>query len=180
MTKRSGNTGTFSIRPANAADAAYLPAIEQSAGELFACLPDLAWLAKGENRSVASYRMLIDGGWAWVAEDETGERCAFLAARQIGDALYIDEFAVALPWQRHGIGTALMGVAIDAAISRRLSAVTLTTFIDVAWNAPAYARAGFRRLDPAEIGPALRAILDFEAAAGLPADRRCAMRLDLR
>jgi len=168
----------FAIRAAVAADAAFLPAIEQSAGELFATLPDLAWLATGENRSVDFYRASIDSGWCWIAEQD-GRLCAFLAGDQTGDCLHVHELGVARPAQRRGIGTALMRTAIDAANIEGLRGVTLTTFADVAWNAPAYERIGFRRLAANEIGPDLRAIFEREAKAGLPMDRRCAMRIDL-
>lgn len=164
------------IRSANARDAEIMPIVEQSAGVLFATLPDLAWLADGENRSGETYRALIDGGWCWIAESG-GEACAFLAAEPIGDSLHIWEIGVARDFQRQGIGTALMRTAIDRATDRGLRWVTLTTFADVAWNAPAYERMGFRRL--VAITPELQAIFDRETANGLPTDRRCAMRLDL-
>jgi len=44
-----------------------------------------------------------------------------------------------------------------------LPALTLTTFAYVPWNAPCYARCGFRVLDDAEITPGLRAIREQEA-----------------
>ena len=163
----------FTIRKACAGDAVALPALEQSAGALFATLPDLAWLTEGDNRSVAAYRALIEGGYCWVAVDDTGRRCGFLAAEPLGDALHINEIAVARDRQRRGIGTTLMRTAIRAGAPFR--AITLTTFADVAWNAPYYERIGFRRLLPDKLGPALCAILKHEADAGLQG--RCAMRL---
>jgi ribosomal protein S18 acetylase RimI-like enzyme len=164
----------FTIRKACPDDAAALPAIEQSAGELFATLPDLAWLADEDNKSVATYRALIDGGYCWVATDDAGRRCGFLAAEPMGDTLHICEIAVARDRQGRGIGTALMRTVIRAAAPLR--AITLTTFADVVWNAPYYERIGFRRLTPGELGPDLHAILTREAESGLPG--RCAMRLD--
>ncbi|GAA0328150.1 hypothetical protein GCM10009087_42940 [Sphingomonas oligophenolica] len=84
-----------------------------------------------------------------------------------------------LDCQRLGIGRHLMTVTIRAATRRRVEAVTLTTFSDVAWNAPFYERLGFRRLPRRNMGGRLSAILRSEAEAGLPARRRCAMRLIL-
>jgi hypothetical protein len=54
--------------------------------------------------------------------------------------------------------------------------VTLTTFRDIPWNAPFYARLGFRELQAEELTPALRARVAEEAAHGLPASLRLAMR----
>jgi predicted N-acetyltransferase YhbS len=152
-----------------------MPPLEQSAGELFATLPDLAWLAQGENRSIATYRALIDRGYCWLAVDDAGQPCGFIAAEPMGDALHICEVAVARVWQRRGIGTTLIQAAIRAATP--IPAITLTTFADVAWNAPYYARLGFRRVAPTDLSAELHAILTREAEAGLPG--RCAMRLDL-
>ena len=54
--------------------------------------------------------------------------------------------------------------------------VTLTTFRDVPWNAPFYARAGFRALANHEIGPGLAEVMRQEAARGLDPVTRVAMR----
>ena len=58
-------------------------------------------------------------------------------------------------------------------------AVTLTTFRDIPWNAPFYARAGFRVLASAELGPGLAALVRDEAARGLDPSERVVMRRDL-
>ena len=58
-------------------------------------------------------------------------------------------------------------------------ALTLTTFEHVPWNAPYYARLGFRILDDAEVTPGLRAIRQREAEIGLDRWPRVCMRRDL-
>ena len=55
-------------------------------------------------------------------------------------------------------------------------AVTLTTFRDVPWNMPFYARLGFEEIPADALGSALRSILDQEVRSGLDATRRVAMR----
>ncbi|MBW8907503.1 MAG: hypothetical protein JF620_00445, partial [Mesorhizobium sp.] len=50
------------IRPARPDDAEALPAIEQSAGLAFRAIPELAWLADGDNASPEQHRALIAGG----------------------------------------------------------------------------------------------------------------------
>ena len=55
----------------------------------------------------------------------------------------------------------------------------LTTFRNVPWNAPFYAKVGFREVPPAGCSAAVHEILADEAARGLPAGERLAMRLDL-
>ncbi|WP_206604336.1 hypothetical protein [Arthrobacter pityocampae] len=59
------------------------------------------------------------------------------------------------------------------------SALTLTTFADVPWNAPYYARLGFAIVAPERLTPGLRAVRDHEAAVGLDAWHRVAMRRPL-
>jgi hypothetical protein len=53
--------------------------------------------------------------------------------------------------------------------------VSLTTYVDVAWNGPYYQRLGFRYLRDDELGEQLRAIRDREAASGLDRWPRAAM-----
>ena len=58
-------------------------------------------------------------------------------------------------------------------------AVTLTTFTDVAWNAPLYRHLGFEVLSESELGPGLLARRDEETADGLDPTARVCMRLRL-
>ncbi|MER2509034.1 MAG: GNAT family N-acetyltransferase [Amaricoccus sp.] len=166
------------IRRAVYADAPSLPAIENSAGTVFRELPDLAWLADGEDLPVSRYRELIAGGASWLAECERNP-VGFLCASVEGDALHVWEFGVLRERQGQGIGGALLKAAIMAARHLRLAAVTLTTFRNVAWNAPFYARSGFRIVDGTAIDTRLAERLRQDAERGLPSEPRCAMCLAL-
>lgn len=170
---------SFLVRAARRSDVAAIPTLEQSAGELFRAVPNLAYIADGENRSEQLYGELVAGGWCLVAEDDSGELCGFLCAERHGADLHICELAVRLDRQRLGIGRRLMGVTIEAAKHRGIASITLTTFADVAWNATFYERLGFRRLAEPALGSRLRAVLHQEAESGLPVELRCAMRLAL-
>ena len=57
-------------------------------------------------------------------------------------------------------------------------AVTLSTFRDVPWNGPFYARHGFRALEPGELGEGLRRVVEGERERGLQTDLRVVMRWD--
>ena len=170
----------ITIRPALAEDAEALPAIEQSAGEAFRAIPELAWLADGDNVSVERHRALIAGGACSVAADEEDRLVGFLSAGIEGDTLHIWELDVRLDRQGRGIGRALLERAIADARRRGLAGVTLTTFRAVAWNAPFYRKFGFRILEGAAIDGRLAGLLGDEAKHGMSSDQRCAMRLDLR
>jgi GNAT superfamily N-acetyltransferase len=168
------------IRAARASDAEAMPGLEQSAGDRFRSLPGWDWVAEGDNRSLAAYRDFVAGGWCWVAgHDDRHLLCGFIAAERFAGELHIHELAVALDRQRQGIGRSLLCVAISTALAQGLEAVTLTTFTRVPWNQPFYARMGFVRPSIDRMGERLTCILEREAAAGLPIDLRCAMRLSL-
>jgi GNAT superfamily N-acetyltransferase len=167
----------FHIRLSRPDDAARLPAVERSAGAAFRAIALLAHLADGPDHSIATHRAHIAAGLSWVATDDADSPIGFVIAEHGDDTLHIVELAVRRERQKAGCGRALMEAAIAWARAQKLSAVTLTTFRDVPWNAPFYARMGFEILAGAAIGPHLEAQLRREAARGLAG--RCAMRLDL-
>jgi GNAT superfamily N-acetyltransferase len=167
------------IRITNDDDAETLPDIEQSAGLAFREVQELAWIADDENQTVERHRQLIAKGACWVAVDRRDRPIAFLSAEIADDALHIWELDVRRDRQGSGIGRALLETAIEDARRRGLVALTLTTFRDVAWNAPFYRKLGFQVLDDAQAGERLADLLRQEAEHGMPAGRRCAMRLVL-
>ncbi len=81
--------------------------------------------------------------------------------------------------QRRGIGARLIDAVCSAAKGRGLAAVTLSTFVNVPWNAPHYERLGFRALRHGSLTPGMRAIEEEEAAFGLNVSRRVFMRRTL-
>jgi GNAT superfamily N-acetyltransferase len=165
------------IRPAVRDDAVHLPDIERSAGALFGTLPDLAWVASGGVMSADAHERLIAAGTCWVAEDSESRLIAFLSAEQFEQDLHIWEISVHASVQGQGIGRRLIEAAVDHARHHGLKAVTLTTFRDVGWNEPYYARRGFETLAATLLSPRLCDTLNAEIAHGHPRERRCAMRL---
>lgn len=164
---------TFAIRAATRNDAALLPDIERSAGAAFLSIPDLAWIASDDVQSEAQHLELIENGGAWVAVNARDEPIGFLNGERIGGAFHILEIAVRSEMQGRGLGRALIEEAATCASAAGLSALSLTTFLEVPWNAPFYERLGFRVLEPAELTEALRKTLETEATNGLRG--RCAM-----
>lgn len=172
-------TTELHIRPARLGDVPSLPDIERSAGGAFRSYPALSWIAGDSVMSEAAHQRWIAEGTSWVAEEDDGP-LGFLAAETVGDALHIWEIAVRLDKQGRGVGSRLIEHAADHARAAGLRELTLTTFRDVPWNEPFYQRIGFATLSGDEIGDRLSAIMARESAAGLPAERRCAMRRTLR
>ncbi|MGC5698768.1 GNAT family N-acetyltransferase [Pseudomonas sp. NFXW11] len=170
---------TLEIRWAQVPDTAFLPAIERSAAELFRSDPQLAWLADGEVIASASHARHLQKHPLWVAVNADHQRCGFLSAQVCGRELHIVEVSVASHCQGQGIGKALLQAAIGHAREQGLDALTLSTFRQLPWNEPFYQRLGFITLADAQLGPRLRQVLANETLHGLPAERRCAMRLPL-
>jgi len=159
------------IRLATAADAEGLPDIERDAGRSFLAIPDLAWIASHDLTSAEEHLSRIPAGTVWVAEDADAGLVGFLNAEALDGEMHIWEAAVRRDFQQRGIGARLIEKAADRARAAGLAALTLTTFRDVAWNAPFYARNGFEIVE----GDArLSTLLSREAERGL--QRRCAMR----
>ncbi|MDO2440813.1 GNAT family N-acetyltransferase [Enterobacter sp. ECC-219] len=164
------------IRPTTSDDVAALPALERAAGERFRDDPDLAWLAEGEVISAEQHLGYAERGLSWLAL--ANERpVGFLLAEAHPSSLFIVELSVDLAWQGKGIGRQLIARAADHARKVGLTSLTLTTFRDVPWNAPFYAKLGFEYIT--ELTPELREKREEEAAHGLAYNSRCAMRLPL-
>lgn len=164
------------IRPTTSDDVAALPALERAAGERFRDDPDLAWLAEGDVISAEQHLGYAERGLSWLAL--ANERpVGFLLAEAHPSSLFIVELSVDLAWQGNGIGRQLIARAADHARKVGLTSLTLTTFRDVPWNAPFYAKLGFEYVT--ELTPELREKREEEAAHGLAYNSRCAMRLPL-
>ncbi|ABC21320.1 GNAT family N-acetyltransferase [Rhodospirillum rubrum] len=164
------------IRAARPGDAPFLPQIERSAAVLFRQIPDLAWIVEGPVQSEDRHRQMIEEGAVWVAVDTTDAPIGFLSAQRLESALHLWELSVDHDHQGRGLGRALVEVAKGWAIARGYPALTLTTFREVAWNEPFYRSLGFVSLSAGDLTEALRGLLAKEVEAGLPRDRRCAMR----
>ncbi|MDX6752550.1 GNAT family N-acetyltransferase [Geminicoccaceae bacterium 1502E] len=162
------------IRLAQARELERLADVELSAAERFREV-GLGWVVEAGTLPAYVLRAALGRGTLWVAPDRGDRPAGFLAACELDGALFVIELSVALEHQGRGLGSALLDEAVAHAAREGMAGVTLTTFRDVPWNAPFYARRGFVELDPAALGPGLRARLAAELAAGHEPGRRCAM-----
>ncbi|WP_454673432.1 GNAT family N-acetyltransferase [Achromobacter pestifer] len=165
------------IRSAHPSDLTGLADIERSAAERFLGTA-MAWAADGAPLPHTELAQAQTAGLLWVAQPDDHVR-GFALARPMGGDLFLAEMSVALPWQGHGLGRALMQVVLaHARAMDRYGAVVLTTDRELPWNAPFYRRLGFAELaEP--YSPPLQARLHAETAAGFDPARRCAMRYPL-
>jgi GNAT superfamily N-acetyltransferase len=166
------------IRAARVTELPALQAIERAAGLMFRDIgmPEVAEYDPWPLPVMAARR---DTGRIWVVASDDDEPVGYLIADPVDGCLQIEQVTVHPGSARRGLGRALLDHAANQAAADGLPALTLTTFAHVPWNAPYYARCGFRVLDDAEITPGLQAIREHEAAMGLDRWPRVCMRRDL-
>jgi GNAT superfamily N-acetyltransferase len=169
---------SYEITTARAHDPERLPAIELAAATLLAgYLPDLLLT---ETTSVQEFREAQTQGRLWVviAPDSP---VGFAHVEFIGaHAVHLKEIDVHPAHGRRGLGARLVNTVWQWAVNRGYREMTLTTFSDVAWNMPFYARHGFEVIPAADLSAELASILKEEARRGLDPARRVAMRRRLQ
>jgi GNAT superfamily N-acetyltransferase len=122
-------------------------------------MPEIAADDPGTPEELEVYRA---AGAAWVAADELDRPIAYILTAEIDDGVHIEQVSVDPAHARQAIGAALIDHAAELAAAAGRRALTLTTFRDIPWNAPYYARLGFAELPEAEWGPQLRALVALE------------------
>ncbi len=172
----------YTIRPAQRSDLPDLPLIETAAAQRFVH-SDEAWIADDEGMSFADFEHHFVHNRIWVAlwQADGGHESVvgFAVARRLAESIYLHEIDVHPDHGRRGLGRRLIEVVITWARQERVPAVTLSTFRDVPWNAPYYAKLGFQALADEALAPDLRAIRTHEAEAGLDISRRLCMILPI-
>jgi GNAT superfamily N-acetyltransferase len=168
----------YDVRPARPQDLPSLAAVERAAQALFAHV-GMPELADAPVLSLAEVEHYAAEGFVAVAEHARDGIVGFVVARPLGGAAHVQELDVHPDHGRQGLGRALLDHALDWARERGFDTATLSTFRDVPWNAPFYARVGFRAIAPGEASPDLRALRAQEPGWGLDLDRRVLMTLAL-
>lgn len=171
----AGDNGLMRIRAVAEADLPVMQDIERAAGTAFAEV-GMQEIADDEPLSLEELASYQKDGRAWVAEDGEGHPVAYLITDLVDGNVHIEQVSVHPRAARQGIGRMLLDHAAAYATAEGASALTLTTFAEVPWNAPYYARCGFRIVPDTELSPALNAVRDREIAHGLHHWPRVTMR----
>lgn len=170
-----GDTCTMHMRPATASELPRLQDIERAAGEPFRAL-GMSEIADDDPPTLDVLERYRRAGGAWVAVAGDGPPLAYLLHEVVDGAAHIEQLSVHPAAARQGIGRRLIDDLAVRAAAAGLPALTLTTFADVPWNAPYYARLGFRSLDEGELTQGLREIRQRERELGLDRWPRVCMR----
>ena len=167
-------TDDYRITLARPADVHLLRAIELSSARLLEGYAPESVLAEATAEEDLSQAQ--GDGLLWVAlRDDRPIGFAHLRLLE-PDAVHLQELDVHPDHGRRGVGTRLVAAVCAWAYHRRHGLVTLTTFRDVPWNMPFYARLGFEEIPPNDVSSAIRSILEAEVRSGLDGARRVPMR----
>lgn len=163
------------IRPGTIADIPALQLIEREAARRFAAVPGHGFCTALPVRDDDEHRRVLAAGIALVAT-ASGRPAGFLLLLPLDGAAHLLELAVAPRHQGAGLGRALLDAGEAWATRQGYPECTLTTFGDVPWNAPAYARRGYTVFEPGPERTGLRAVIAEERAAGVHQAPRVVMR----
>ncbi|WP_369776966.1 GNAT family N-acetyltransferase [Streptomyces sp. R33] len=163
------------IRAVHTDELPLLQAIERAAGECFRGI-GMPEIADDEPLPLDELARYQRAGLAWAAVTEADAPLAYLIADRVDGNLHIEQVSVHPDGARRRIGRSLLDHLAARAAAESIPALTLTTFEDVPWNAPYYARCGFERLADGELSPGLKDIRDREAEHGLDRWPRICMR----
>lgn len=163
----------YEIALARPGDLRHISLIELAAARLLAGHVPESVLT--EVTPVEDLQTALGDGRLWVALSNDVPVGFALVELLEPDAAHLGEIDVHPDHGRQGLGTRLVRLVCEWAEARG-SAVTLTTFRDVPWNMPFYARLGFEEVAPAALTPALRELLEAEVRRGFDPVRRVAMR----
>lgn len=166
---------SFNIRAPKADELERLRDIERVAGAMFADVgfPEVAAHEPESAEALAEYTR---AGRAWLIADGDDVPVGYAIVDIVDGLAHLEQLSVVPDHGRRGLGTALLQHTCTWAEQHGYDAVTLTTFRDVAWNAPFYARHGFDIIADDEMGPEMRALCALETEHGLDPDQRVCMR----
>lgn len=161
------------IRAATDEDIAVLPALQVAAGAAFRGL-GMDVVADGPPPPVVDLHRARTTGDLLVAVRQE-KVVGFVRTTVLDASLHVVQLSVAPDHQRRGIGRSLMRAAERSAASRGFARMTLTTFRDVPFNGPFYARLGWVELAAESVTAGLAAEREDGRRAGLDRWPRIAM-----
>jgi len=163
------------IRPARADEIDRVRDIERISASRFLGT-DRAELADDEPTDAATLAARIGQGGLLVAVDAQVP-AAFVMFREVEGCAYVEQIDVLPSHARRGIGADLLEAVAKLARARGWPALTLSTFKDVPFNAPYYARLGFEEVGA--LTPGMSEIRAEHEARGLDETTRVFMRREV-
>lgn len=169
----------YQIRSARIEDLVRLAEIERAAATLFHDTP-YAFLVDAEPLPLDLVIQQFQAERVWVAVDDRDTSVGYAIAQDVDGSAYLQQIDVHPAYGRRGIGRQLVERVCVWATHQKYHRIFLSTFLDIEWNAPFYAKLGFQILPEVELTSGFQQIRCKEAEAGLPIDRRGIMYRELR
>ncbi|THJ64663.1 GNAT family N-acetyltransferase [Arthrobacter echini] len=163
------------IRLAQEDDIGLMMLIERAADAVFRDI-GMAAIADAEPMPANALRRYQRSDRAWVDTDDLGRAVAYILLDVLDGVPHIEQVSVHPSHAGQGKGRRLIEAAAEWAGLQGFSSLTLTTFAEVPWNAPYYARLGFEAVPASHLSPGLKHVRAREAAIGLDEWPRTAMR----
>lgn len=154
------------LRPARVVEVETIRALERASAQRFQGLMD-AIAADEPTPAPLLARRIVEGGL--LVAEISDAIVGFVMFRPMEGGLYIEQLDVLPAFSGRRIGAALL----DAVGKRTGGDLTLSTFRDVPWNAPYYARLGFAEVDA--LTPSMAEIRAEHLARGLDEEARVFM-----
>jgi GNAT superfamily N-acetyltransferase len=167
----------YHIRPAIQNDLPCLHVIEIAAAQRFTAIGMSDFSAISV--PLETYAAALKEDHLWVAETSTGEVVGFAMLSLTEDHAHLEEIDVLPNHGGRGLGRALIETLCTWVSEQGATKMTLSTFRDVPWNAPYYARQGFRVVPEPEYTVEMRQIRAIEQRIGLPLEERVIMVCNL-
>jgi GNAT superfamily N-acetyltransferase len=168
----------YSIRSARIEELPLLAQIEKAAATRFRDTP-YSFLVDAKPLPLDFVQQRLQAGQVWVAVNQQDIVVGFAITREVDDTLYLQEIDIDPQHGQKGLGTGLVKTIRSWAKLSGYSVMSLSTFRDIPWNAPFYAKLGFCILDESELLPGFRQIRQQEGEAGLPMGDRVIMYCEL-
>ena len=163
------------IRAARPSDYDKLADIERAAGEMFrdVGLPEIADHDPYDADELAAAVALF------VAAGGDDEPIGYAMVELVDGHAHLGQISVLPEHGGQGVGSQLLDAVAGWARDQGHTEITLTTFRDVPFNAPLYAKRGYAVVPDADWTEALRELVDREAEMGLEPAARVVMRRPL-
>ncbi|MDV8003400.1 MULTISPECIES: GNAT family N-acetyltransferase [unclassified Rhodococcus (in: high G+C Gram-positive bacteria)] len=162
------------IRSAISTDLPALQQIEIAAGEPFRDI-GMDAIADDPPPTLDELNDFLAAEHIWVQTDANDVPVAYALVEIVDGGAHIEQVSVHPDHARKGLGAQLIDAVTEWAADHHHDLVTLTTFVDVPWNAPYYERLGFVRLADNTLSPGLIRIRTDEQSSGLDAWPRVTM-----
>jgi len=162
------------IRSAISTDLPALQQIEIAAGEPFRDI-GMDAIADDPPPTLDELNDFLAAEHIWVQTDANDVPVAYALVEIVDGGAHIEQVSVHPDHARQGLGAQLIDAVTEWAADHHHDLVTLTTFVDVPWNAPYYERLGFVRLAENRLSPGLIRIRTDEQSSGLDAWPRVTM-----